>query len=31
MRSAMGLWNRKELFIDNDLEQVFERLRTYYA
>ena len=30
MRSAMGLWNRNELYIDNDLEQVFTRLRTYY-
>ena len=26
MRSAMGLWSRKELYIDNDLEQVFARL-----
>jgi len=31
MRSAMGLWNRNELYIDNDLEQVFTRLRSYYA
>lgn len=31
MRSAMGLWSRKELYIDNDLEQVFTRLRQYYA
>lgn len=30
MRSAMGLWNRKELYIDNDLEQVFARLKQYY-
>lgn len=30
MRSAMGLWNRKELYIDNDLNQVFKRLREYY-
>lgn len=31
MRSAMGLWNRKELYIDNDLNQVFKRLREYYG
>lgn len=31
MRSAMGLWNRNELYIDNDLEQVFQRLKQYYA
>jgi hypothetical protein len=31
MRSAMGLWHRKELYIDNDLDQVFDRLKTYYA
>lgn len=30
MRSAIGLWSRKELYIDNDLEQVFQRLRDYY-
>jgi hypothetical protein len=30
MRSAMGLWNRNELYIDNDLGQVFDRLRQYY-
>lgn len=30
-RSAMGLWKRNELFIDNDLDQVFTRLREYYA
>jgi len=30
MRSAIGLWDRKELYIDNDLEQVFQRLRDYY-
>lgn len=30
MRSAMGLWDRKELYIDNDLNQVFERLKQYY-
>lgn len=31
MRSAMGLWDRKEVYIDNDLAQVFKRLRQYYA
>lgn len=31
MRSAIGLWNRNELYIDNDVEQVFTRLRQYYA
>lgn len=30
MRSAMGLWTRKELYIDNDLNQVFARLKQYY-
>lgn len=30
-RSAMGLWKREELFIDNNLNQVFDRLREYYA
>lgn len=31
MRSAVGLWNRNELYIDNDLEQVFTRLKQYYG
>jgi len=31
MRSAMGLWSRDELYIDNDLNQVFQRLRDYYG
>lgn len=31
MRSAMGLWNRNELYIDNDLNQVFKRLKQYYG
>ena len=31
MRSAMGLWDRKELYIDNDLNQVFARLKAYYG
>lgn len=30
MRSAIGLWNRNELYIDNDLNQVFARLKEYY-
>lgn len=30
MRSAIGLWNRNELYIDNDLDQVFDRLKQYY-
>lgn len=30
MRSAIGLWNRNELYIDNDLNQVFNRLKQYY-
>jgi hypothetical protein len=31
MRSAIGLWSRDELYIDNDLNQVFQRLREYYS
>lgn len=31
MRSAMGLWDRKEKFINNDLNLVFDRLDQYYA
>ena len=31
MRSPMGLWARNELYIDNDLNQVFNRLKEYYA
>lgn len=31
MRSAIGLWKRNELYIDNDLNQVFQRLRDYYG
>ena len=30
MRSAMGLWKRNELYIDNDVNQVMQRLREYY-
>lgn len=31
MRSAMGLWDRKELYIDNNLDLVFTRLHEYYG
>ena len=31
MRSAMGLWSRNELFIDNDVAQVFKRLNEFYG
>lgn len=31
MRAALGLWNRNELYIDNDLKQVFDRLKSYYG
>lgn len=31
MRSAIGLWKRKELYIDNNLNQVFNRLKEYYG
>ncbi|WAK44955.1 putative bacterial DNA recombination protein [Erwinia phage Fifi067] len=31
MRSAMDLWSRNELYIDNDLQQVFDRLDQYYG
>lgn len=31
MRSPMGLWSREELYIDNDLDLVFKRLREYYG
>lgn len=31
MRSAMGLWGRNELFIDNDLDLVFKRLNKFYG
>jgi len=30
MRSAMGLWSRDELYIDNNLSNVFKRLNEYY-
>lgn len=31
MRSAMGLWKRNELFIDNDVNLVQKRLREFYS
>lgn len=31
MRSAMGLWARNELYIDNDVKQVFDRLNKFYG
>lgn len=30
MRAPMGLWKRNELFIDNDLNLVFNRLKDFY-
>jgi len=30
MRSAMGLWKREELYIDNDMSKVFARINEYY-
>lgn len=31
MRAPMGLWKRNELYIDNDLNLVFKRLKEYYG
>ena len=31
MRSAMTLWSRKELYINNDMDLVFKRLHEFYA
>lgn len=31
MRSAMGLWSRSELYIDNDMALVYKRLEDYYG
>lgn len=31
MRSAMGLWSRNELFIDNDVALVMKRLNEFYG
>ena len=30
MRSAMGLWERNELYIDNNIQHVLDRLNNYY-
>lgn len=30
MRSPMGLWSRKELYIDNDVDAVMRRVKDYY-
>lgn len=31
MRAPMGLWARNELYIDNDLQKVFNRLKAFYG
>lgn len=31
MRAPMGLWSRNELYIDNDLSKVFNRLKEFYG
>lgn len=31
IRAPVGLWKREELYIDNDLNQVFKRIKEYYA
>lgn len=31
MRSPLGMWDRKETFIDNDLQHVLNRLHEYYG
>ena len=31
MRAPLGMWSRKEVFIDNNLQNVIDRLREYYA
>lgn len=31
IRSPLGMWDRKETFIDNDLQIVLDRLDSYYA
>jgi len=30
MRSHLGLWSKEETFIDNDLQQVLDRINEYY-
>lgn len=29
-RSAIGLWEREEIYIDNNIQQVLDRINTYY-
>jgi hypothetical protein len=31
MRAPIGFWNREELYIDNDVNLVFDRLKSYYG
>jgi hypothetical protein len=31
LRSSLGLWNTNETFIDNNMQNVFDRLHEYYA
>tara|TARA_R110000850_G_scaffold233967_1_gene358800 strand:- start:4877 stop:5608 length:732 start_codon:yes stop_codon:yes gene_type:complete len=31
MRAPMGFWDRKELYIDNDMQLIFDRLNQYYG
>lgn len=31
MRAPMGMWERNELYIDNDLSQVFTRVKQFYG
>jgi hypothetical protein len=31
LRAPMGFWDRSELYIDNDVRQVFDRLKQYYG
>ena len=31
MRSPMGLWTRKQLFIDNDVDAVLRHVKQYYS
>ena len=31
LRGPLGLWDKKETYIDNDIQKVFDRLREYYG
>ena len=31
MRSPMGLWKKEEVYINNDIQLVIDRLNEYYA